>query len=61
MLPPVKLFSQQRYFEFGPKKLELSYFSHSYTIFPLSYAIFVFFPPVTLENSVTGGKKKKIA
>ena len=24
---PVKLFSQQRYFELGPKKLELSYFS----------------------------------
>ena len=46
-LPPVKLFSQQCYFELGPKKLELSYFSHSNAIFP---------PPVTLENSVTGGK-----
>ena len=33
-LPPVKLFSQQCYFELGPKKLELSYFSHSNAIFP---------------------------
>ena len=32
-LPPVKLFSQQCYFELGPKKLELSYFSHSNAIF----------------------------
>ena len=40
MLPPVKLFSQQRYSELGPKKLELSYFSSSYAIFPPSYAIF---------------------
>ena len=33
-LPPVKLFSQQRYFELGPENLELSYFPHSYAIFP---------------------------
>ena len=33
LFSPVKLFSQQRYFELGPKKLELSYFSHSYAIF----------------------------
>ena len=32
-LPPVKLFLQQCYFELGPKKLKLSYFSHSYAIF----------------------------
>ena len=58
----------QRYFELGPEKLELSYFPPSYAIFPPSYAIFppscaifFFFPPVTLENSVTGGKQKKIA
>ena len=44
-LPPVKLFSQQRYFELGPKKLELSYFSHSCAIFSHSYAVFVYFPP----------------
>ena len=31
-LPPVKLFSQQCYFELGTKKLELSYFSPSYAI-----------------------------
>ena len=36
-LPPVKLFSQQCYFELDPKKLELSYFSHSNAIFPPSY------------------------
>ena len=45
MLPPVKLFSQQRYFELGPKKRELSYFSLSYAIFLPSYAIFAFFSP----------------
>ena len=59
MLPPVTLFLQLPYFELGPKKLELSYFSHSYAIFPPSYAIFFFFPPVTLFSSVTGGKKDK--
>ena len=32
-LPPVKLFSQQCYFELGPKKLQLSYFSPSNAIF----------------------------
>ena len=45
ILPPVKLFLQQHYFELGPKKLELSYFSHSYASFSPRYAIFVFFPP----------------
>ena len=48
---------------------QLNYF-HSYAILNWvpknsSYAIFptvmLFFPPVTLENSVTGGNKKKIA
>ena len=28
----------------GPKKLKLSYFPPSYTIFPPCYAIFFFFP-----------------
>ena len=68
-IPPITLFSQLRYFELGPKKLELKLFSPqlryffppSYTIFPPSCAIFFFFPPVTLFSSVTGGKKKKIA
>jgi hypothetical protein len=41
-LPPVTLFSQQRYFELGPKKFELSYF-----LTP-SYTICSFFPPVKL-------------
>ena len=67
--PQFRLFSQQRYFELGPEKLELSYFPNSYAIFSpqLRYfsppvALFSSFsPPVTLENSVTGGKKKKIA
>jgi hypothetical protein len=39
------------------KEFELSYFSHSYAIFPPTYAIFFFFPPVTLFSCVTGGKK----
>ena len=46
----------------GPKKLKLSYFPPSYTIFPPCYAIFFFFPPLRSllcfrrKNSVTGGK-----
>ena len=59
MLPPFKLFSQQRYFELGPKKLELSYFFHGYAIFSPSYTIFFFFPPATQENSVTGDLGEK--
>ena len=40
-LPPVTLFSQQRYFELGPKKFELSYFSSfppQLRYFELSYS-----------------------
>ena len=37
--PPSTLFLQLRYFELGPKKLELSYF----LLFSSSYAIFSFF------------------
>ena len=49
-LPPVKLFSQQCYFELGPEKLELSYFPHSYAIFSPQLRYFI------EENSVTGGR-----
>ena len=55
-LPPVKLFSQQRYFEKGPKKLELSYFSHSYTIFPPSNSRKQCNWGEKEENSATRGK-----
>ena len=44
-LPPVKLFSQQRYSELGPKKLELSYFSPSYAIFSPQLCYFLLFSP----------------
>jgi len=43
----------------SPKKLKLSYFSRSYAILPPGYAIFFFFPPVTLFSSVTGEKKEE--
>ena len=49
---PVKLFSQQHYFELGPENLELSYFPLSYAIFsPLlryfspQLRFFLLFPP----------------
>ena len=44
MLTPVKLFFQLHYVEVGPKKLELSYFSHSYAIFSLQLCYFFIFP-----------------
>ena len=49
-----QLFSQLPYFELGPKKFELSYFSsfppqlRYFFFFPPSYAISNFFPPVKL-------------
>ena len=44
-LPPVKLFSQQLYFELVPKDLQLSYFSHSYAIFSPQLRHFLLFSP----------------
>jgi hypothetical protein len=78
-LPPVKLFSQQRYFELGPKKTrvklfspQLHYFFPPVTLFsyfppqlsyfvPPSYAIFFLQRNSGEQNSLTGGKNKKIA
>ena len=44
----------------GPKKLKLSYFPPSYTIFPPCYAIFFFFPPLRsllcFRRKNSGGK-----
>ena len=44
----------------GPKKLKLSYFPPSYTIFPPCYAIFFFFPPLRsllcFRRKKSGGK-----
>ena len=61
MLTPVKLFFQLHYVEVGPKKLELSYFSHSYAIFSLQLCYFFIFPRSYAtpkeKNSVTGGEK----
>ena len=48
-------FLQQMSCAIDSKKFELSYFSHSYAIFPPSYTIFF------LRGSVTAGKNKKIA